>query len=45
MVGYRNWKPAAWVLAALTVVLAFFTERKSPATTKAEAALNPAAGG
>jgi MFS family permease len=33
------------VFMALTVVLAFFTERKSPATTKAEAALNPAAGG
>jgi len=40
-----------WVFAisamfmALTVVLAFFTERKSPATTKPAAALSPATGG
>jgi MFS family permease len=40
-----------WVFAisagfmALTVILAFFTERKSPAAGKADAALSPAAGG
>jgi hypothetical protein len=30
---------------ALTVVLAFFTERKSPATSNAAAALSPATSG